>query len=216
MQISHSPRVFFLGKKPGKSMHYEYFLSLFSSFHLPFRNSPASKGLPAGSFARWPGIGYFVQTKAHSLARTGRHAFGYPSRTGAGIQWAYWKIPIIYAGFGGVVYAVNFNNTEYQAWRKAYFAKVDGNPNTIDEYPLYSDASLRRAMEYYRRNLELTYIVGVALYLLNILDANVQAHLMDFDVSEDLSMRVEPKMLPINPLAGPIGHAPGIKLSFRF
>jgi hypothetical protein len=129
---------------------------------------------------------------------------------------AYWKIPIIYAGFGGVVYAVNFNNTEYQAWRKAYFAKVDGNPNTIDEYPLYSDASLRRAMEYYRRNLELTYIVGVALYLLNILDANVQAHLMDFDVSEDLSMRVEPKMLPINPLAGPIGHAPGIKLSFRF
>lgn len=129
---------------------------------------------------------------------------------------AYWKIPIIYAGFGGVVYAVNFNNTEYQAWRKAYFAKIDGNPNTIDEYPLYSDASLKRAMEYYRRNMELTYILGVALYLLNILDANVQAHLMDFDVSEDLSMRVEPQMVPINPLAGNIGHAPGIKLTFRF
>ena len=129
---------------------------------------------------------------------------------------AYWKIPIIYAGFGAVAYAVNFNNTEYQVFRKAYLAKVDGNPNTIDEYPLYSDAALKRAMDYYRRNLELSYILGVALYLLNILDANVQAHLMDFDVSEDLSMRIEPQLAPLPYLAGPAAHAPGLKLTFRF
>jgi len=129
---------------------------------------------------------------------------------------AYWKIPIIYAGFGAVAYAVNFNNNEYQVFRKAYLAKVDGNPNTIDEYPLYSDAALKRAMDYYRRNLELSYILGVALYLLNILDANVQAHLMDFDVSEDLSMRLEPQLAPLPFLAGPASHTPGLKLTFRF
>lgn len=129
---------------------------------------------------------------------------------------AYWKIPIIYAGFGAVAYAVNFNNGNYQEMRRAYLAKVDGNPNTPDNYPFYSDASLKRAMEYYRRNLELSYILGAALYLLNILDANVQAHLMDFDVSEDISMKIEPRMEPSPVLAGPVSHLPALKLTFRF
>ena len=129
---------------------------------------------------------------------------------------AFWKIPIIYAGFGAVAYAVNFNNGEYQEMRRAYLAKVDGNPNTPDDYPFYTDASLKRAMEYYRRNLELSYILGAALYLLNILDANVQAHLMDFDVSEDISMKIEPRMDPSPALAGPVSHLPALKLTFRF
>lgn len=129
---------------------------------------------------------------------------------------AFWKIPIIYAGFGGVVFAVNFNQNLYNDWRAAYIAKVDGNPNTIDQYPAYSDAALRRVMEFYRRNLELSYIAGVALYLLNILDASVQAHLMDFDVGEDLSMQVAPSVSQLDiPIAG-LRQAPGIKLTFRF
>lgn len=129
---------------------------------------------------------------------------------------AYWKIPIIYAGFGAVAYAVNFNNDNYQEMRRAYLAKVDGNPNTPDEYPFYTDASLKRAMEYYRRNLELSYILGAALYLLNILDANVQAHLMDFDVSEDLSMSITPSTGPRSAFAGPVSHLPSLTLTFRF
>lgn len=129
---------------------------------------------------------------------------------------AYWKIPIIYAGFGAVVYAVNFNNTKYQYWRKAYIAKVDGNPNTIDNYPFNSDAALRRQMEYFRRNLELSYIMGAVLYLLNILDANVQAHLMDFDVSPDLSLKIKPQIAPVPSLTGPATHGPGLTLTFRF
>ncbi|HSV87546.1 MAG TPA: DUF5683 domain-containing protein [Bacteroidales bacterium] len=129
---------------------------------------------------------------------------------------AYWKIPIIYAGFAGVAFAVNFNNTHYQTWRSAFIAKVDGNPNTIDLYPAFSDAALRRVMEFYRRNLELSYIAGVALYLLNILDANVQAHLMDFDVGEDLTMRLSPSVSAFElPGAGSMS-APGLKLTLRF
>lgn len=128
----------------------------------------------------------------------------------------FWKIPIIYAGFGGIVYAVNFNNNGYQTWRKAYIAKVDDNPNTPDNFINYSDASLKRAMDFYRRNLELTYILGVALYLLNVLDANVQAHLMDFDVGPDLGMKIQPSFEPLPAFAGPVGHSAGLKLSFRF
>jgi len=129
---------------------------------------------------------------------------------------AYWKIPIIYAGFAGVAYAVHFNSNHYRTWRSAFIAKVDGNPNTIDLYPTFSDAALRRVMEFYRRNLELSYIAGVALYLLNILDANVQAHLMDFDVGEDLTMRLGPSLSPLTlPGVHPIPTA-GLKLTFRF
>jgi hypothetical protein len=103
----------------------------------------------------------------------------------------YWKVPIIYAGFGTLAYFLNMNNTEYQRWRTAYIARVDGNPNTVDGYP-HSTDQLERAMRFYRRNLEVTYLLGAALYVLNILDANVDAHLLDFDVREDLSLRLQP------------------------
>lgn len=102
----------------------------------------------------------------------------------------YWKVPIIYAGFGALAYFVNHNSNEYQKYRSSYLARVDGNPNTTDEFPLHSTDVLQRAMNFYRRNLEVTYLLAAALYLLNILDANVDAHLMDFDVGENLSMRM--------------------------
>lgn len=107
----------------------------------------------------------------------------------------YWKVPIIYAGFGTLAYFLNMNSTEYQRWRQAYVARVDGNPNTVDDFPFHSTHVLNRAMNYYRRNLEITYIVGAALYILNILDASVDAHLMDFDVGEDLAFRIQPHIV---------------------
>jgi hypothetical protein len=123
----------------------------------------------------------------------------------------YWKVPIIYAGFGTLAYFLNMNSTEYQRWRAAYIARVDGDPNTVDGYP-HSTDQLERAMNFYRRNLEVTYLLGAALYILNILDANVDAHLLDFDVREDLSMRLQPIMnrLP------PGGSVPGISFTIRF
>lgn len=123
----------------------------------------------------------------------------------------YWKVPIIYAGFGTLAYFLNVNSTEYQRWRTAYIARVDGNPNTVDGYP-HSTDQLERAMRVYRRNLEVTYLLGAALYILNILDANVDAHLLDFDVREDLGLRMQPV---INRLpAG--GGGPGLSLTIRF
>jgi hypothetical protein len=126
----------------------------------------------------------------------------------------WWKVPFIYAGYGGIFYAVNFNNTQYQKIRRAWIARIDGNPNTIDEYPLVSTDRLQRGVNYYRRNLELTYILAVGLYMLNILDATVDAHLLDFDVGEDLSLNIRPVIIPST--GGFNGAAPGIGLSFRF
>ncbi len=128
----------------------------------------------------------------------------------------YWKVPIIYAGFGTLAYFIDFNNTEYQVWRQAYVARVDGNPNTVDGFPNHSDDNLRRAMEYYRRNLEITYILTAALYMLNILDASVDAHLMDFDVGEELGLKMEPHFTPMPAGASRSPKAAGLKLTFRF
>lgn len=129
----------------------------------------------------------------------------------------YWKIPIIYAGFGTIAYFWDMNNTEYQTFRRAWVARVDGNPNTVDEFPFYSTDQLQRATNFYRRNLEITYILGFALYVLNILDATVDAHLLDFDVSEDLTMSVRPSLIPeMNPLSGRQTSYAAMKFTFRF
>lgn len=128
----------------------------------------------------------------------------------------YWKVPIIYAGFGAIAYFVELNNGEYQKYRAAYFARVDGNPNTVDDFPFYSTDVLQRAVNIYRRNLELTYLLGAALYLLNILDANVDAHLKDFDVGESLSFGIIPAVIPaIMPATSSMTH-PAITFRLSF
>ena len=125
----------------------------------------------------------------------------------------YWKVPIIYAGFGTLAYFLNMNMNEYQMWRKAYVARVDGNPNTVDDFPFHSAHTLQRAMDFYRRNLEVTYILGAALYILNILDASVDAHLMDFDVGEELAIRMQPHVVRgIRPGFA----APGMRITLNF
>ncbi len=128
----------------------------------------------------------------------------------------YWKLPIIYGGFGTLVYFVDFNSSEYRKWREAWVARVDGNPNTIDDFPLHSTDVLERAMNYYRRNLEITYMLAAALYLLNILDASVDAHLMHFDVGEELSLGMQTCTMPGGQYTGPAGYRPQITLRFRF
>ena len=128
-----------------------------------------------------------------------------------------WKVPIVYAGFGAIIYFVDFNNTEYQTFRRAYVARVDGNPNTSDAFPFYSTDQLERAMNFYRRNLEVTYIAGAALYLLQILDATVDAHLLDFDVGKNLSMNIIPSFNPNSGIfSGFRSPVTSVKISFSF
>ena len=92
----------------------------------------------------------------------------------------YWKIPVIYAGLVGMGYLAHFNNDLYKQYKSAYEMRIDEDPNTIDEYEgIYSDDDLLTLKKYYRRNRDLSYIVGGIIYVLNILDADVDAHLSD-------------------------------------
>jgi hypothetical protein len=109
----------------------------------------------------------------------------------------YWKIPIIYAGFGTLIYFINFNGKEYRKFREAYNIVATGDSTNFEnnEYVVKYNANLTQLQEgrnYYRRNLELNYILTGLLYILNIVDASVDANLYDFDMGDDLSLSFDP------------------------
>lgn len=104
----------------------------------------------------------------------------------------YWKVPIIYAGLGALIYSISFSNKNYHTYKDAYIARTDSDPLTTDNYPRYTDDNLRSLFEYYRRNRDLSYILAGTVYVLNILDAYVDAELFYFDVSDDLSINYSP------------------------
>ena len=106
----------------------------------------------------------------------------------------YWKIPILYAGIFVLGYTIEFNNSNYKTFKKAYVYRVDGDSTTIDDYEnIYPDAeALRVRKDYYRRTRDLLWIITAGVYVLNIIDAYVDAHLADFDISDDLSLRAQP------------------------
>ena len=123
----------------------------------------------------------------------------------------YWKIPIIYAGAAGVTYAVIFNSHYYKLLKLAYQYRTDGDSSTIDNYPNYSTDELQALRDYYRRNMELSYIIGGAIYILNIIDADVDAHLYHFDISDNLTMNIDPFFIPSQ------NHSfAGLSFSFTF
>ncbi len=126
-----------------------------------------------------------------------------------------WKVPIIYAGFGVMAYLIVFNTNLYLDYKCAYIESVNGNHNGNYAYleNYYSATQLASAREYYRRNLELTCLVSVLWYALQILDATVDAHLYSFNINKTLSMKVEPTMLV--PVAS-TNFTGGLKLSLHF
>ncbi|HEX5001291.1 MAG TPA: DUF5683 domain-containing protein [Bacteroidia bacterium] len=105
----------------------------------------------------------------------------------------YWKIPLIYAGFAGMGYFIVTNNDKYKTYRTAYLNRVDDDPNTTDPYTeIYSDQDLITLKDYYRRNRDLAIICSGLWYVINILDASVDAHLFYFDVGDNLSLQLTP------------------------
>lgn len=108
----------------------------------------------------------------------------------------YWKVPIIYAGLGTLGYLITFNNSQYRLYRNAYLAKIDDDPLTIDQYPFASADGLLQQLNQYRRTRDILIAGAVIVYALNIIDASVDAHLFEFDVSDDLTLRIEPNFLP--------------------
>ncbi|PKO99264.1 MAG: hypothetical protein CVU03_02570 [Bacteroidetes bacterium HGW-Bacteroidetes-2] len=99
----------------------------------------------------------------------------------------YWKIPIIYAGIGTSIYFYVNRNQEYNRFRDAYKRRLAGF--TDDEFQGIANETLIRAQQREKRNKDVSIAVAVGFYLLNIVDANVDAHLKQYNVSEDLSFQ---------------------------
>ncbi len=100
----------------------------------------------------------------------------------------YWKIPIVYAGLGIGMYFYLDNDKEYQRYRDAYKRRLAGFED--DEFfGTVTDDGLREAQKTLRRNKEISLLVTIGIYALNIIDANVDAHLMQYNVDENLSLR---------------------------
>jgi hypothetical protein len=100
-----------------------------------------------------------------------------------------WKVPVLYAGFMTDIYFINYNNKRYQTFREALFAFDDGEKN---QFPSLNRTSLVRNVDYWRQNRDMTILLLLAIYALNLIDANVDAHLSGFDISDDLALKLEP------------------------
>jgi len=104
----------------------------------------------------------------------------------------FWKVPIIYAALGGLSYFFYENNSEYNNFRKAHiFSVTNGGTATVDGVS-YLSSDLQSQKFYYKKFRDFS-VIGIGIvYLLQIVDANVDAHLKTFDVSDDLSLNVDP------------------------
>ena len=142
----------------------------------------------------------------------------------------YWKLPIVYGGFLGCLYAIRWNNQMYQDYSQAYMDIMDNDPNTqsYNEFlhlgntitpentERYQDL-FRRRKDYYRRYRDLSVFCLIAVYALSVIDAYVDASLSEFDISQDLSFKVEPAIInngsSLNPLKS---SSVGIQCSINF
>ena len=113
---------------------------------------------------------------------------------------SYWRVPIVVGGIATTIYTIDWNNRGYQRFKTAYSLVIDYDKNP-QKYPngpsdefqgAYSATFLKNLKDSYRRNRDLCIILTAGVYLLNILDAHVDSHLQDFDISDDLSMNLEP------------------------
>ena len=129
----------------------------------------------------------------------------------------YWKIPIVYAGFGAVGYFISTNTKYYRLTRDAYVfaSNDDGTGIAPNEYALkYSKEQLNSMQEYYHRNVEISYLALGAWYIITVLDADVDAHFFDYDVSEDLSLNLSPDIKP-SVYPGSLSSS-GVSLKLKF
>lgn len=112
----------------------------------------------------------------------------------------YWKVPLIYAVGGALVYFADQNYKSYQLFRETYISRVDTTSDAIDHFATISTSGVSAEMERTQKNFELL-VIGVGLiYVAQIVDAAVDAHLRYFDVSDNLSMQIKPKVSHYNTL----------------
>ncbi len=99
----------------------------------------------------------------------------------------YWKIPLVYGAMGTSIYFYISNNKKYHQYRDAYKSRLEGY--TSDEFSYLDDSRLIAAQKFYQRNRDLSMLITGLFYILNIVDANVDAHLMQYNVNDKLTIK---------------------------
>lgn len=115
-----------------------------------------------------------------------------------------WKVPIVYLGLAGVGVSAWWNHQQYKVYRASLFAIIDDNPNTVnisglDPYTrtITNETSLRSATDITRRNRDASYIGIGVVYLLAIAEANIDAHLSEFNLDDDLASNTGLQLKPL-------------------
>ena len=122
----------------------------------------------------------------------------------------YWKVPIVYGGLAVGYYFYNDNNKKYKEFRDIYKRRLEGY--TDDKYQgVYTDAVLINAQRTFERNRDISTAVMIGFYVLNIIDANVDAHLIQFNVNDNLSLKPDVSRNEID-----YKYNVGVTLNYRF
>lgn len=108
----------------------------------------------------------------------------------------YWKIPLVYGAMGTSLYYYSWNNRKYNQYRNAYKNRLAGY--TDDKFQYLDDARLIQAQRFHQRNRDISLLLTVGFYILNIVDANVDAHLLQFNVNDNLSLNPKIEQNDIN------------------
>ncbi len=135
----------------------------------------------------------------------------------------YWKVPIVWGAIGGSVYAYTWNNNNYRRFRTAFIRRKAGftddeffdlnGDNLATDPPDLDDGDLENQQERFQEDRDLWLVVSIALYALNIVDANVDAHLKQFNIDDNLSFDFEP-YLDLNPITNDPNY--GMALTIKF
>lgn len=141
----------------------------------------------------------------------------------------FWKLPIFYGGFAGCAYALTWNGKMYRDYSDAYRDAVNENWNSSSIQDLLPPGylnqvstsqlteTLRRRKDTYRRWRDLSIFAFIGVYLLSVIDAYVDAELSNFDISPDLSMKVEPVVMDNERVSTSLDKkSVGLQCSFRF
>jgi hypothetical protein len=130
----------------------------------------------------------------------------------------YWKVPIVYGGFAALTWYTFFSHDEFVRYRTALDYSTDNDPSTVHEFagdPRYTDEVLTRFKDYYRRERDRTVLLTTVFYAITIVDAAVDAHLFEFDVSDDLGMKLGPSFKGAGkPVPGKPGAQFGLGVRF--
>jgi hypothetical protein len=142
----------------------------------------------------------------------------------------FWKLPIFYGGIVGCVYAMSWNNQMYHDYAQAYIDISDGNPAT-DSYNKFLHIGttsineltdtrykelFRNRKDRFRRWRDMSFFALVGVYALSVIDAYVDASLSEFDISNDLSLRVSPAVINNGVNSNPLQGAVGVNCSLTF